>query len=97
MTRDSADGSLSLEAREMETRSRTLAAKAQCLLEDLGSCYLGARETLVLPLLHAVLAGCHVLLEGMPGLGKTLLAKALASGMGVRFSRIQCTPDLMPS
>ena len=47
--------------------------------------------------LIALLAGGHVLLEGVPGLGKTLLVKALATAVGGRFSRIQFTPDLMPS
>jgi len=45
----------------------------------------------------AVLAGGHVLLEGLPGLGKTNLVKALAGAMGVTLGRVQCTPDLMPS
>ncbi|MEL7184819.1 MAG: MoxR family ATPase [Pseudomonadota bacterium] len=45
----------------------------------------------------ALLAGGHVLLEGVPGLGKTLLVKAMSSAFGGKFSRIQFTPDLMPS
>ena len=55
------------------------------------------QEGLVNDLLTALLAGGHVLLEGLPGLGKTHLAKAIAAGMGLELSRIQCTPDLMPS
>jgi MoxR-like ATPase len=47
--------------------------------------------------LAAFLAGGHVLLEGVPGLGKTLIVLALARATGGRFSRIQFTPDLMPS
>ena len=39
----------------------------------------------------------HVLIEGMPGLGKTLLVKSLSEALDLRFSRIQCTPDLMPA
>ena len=46
--------------------------------------------------LIALLAGGHVLIEGVPGLGKTLLVQALADGIGGRFKRIQFTPDLMP-
>ena len=45
----------------------------------------------------SLLAGGHVLLEGVPGLGKTLLVKAMAAAVGGKFSRIQFTPDLMPS
>ncbi len=46
--------------------------------------------------LVALLAGGHVLIEGVPGLGKTLLVQALAAGIGRSFKRIQFTPDLMP-
>jgi len=45
----------------------------------------------------ALLTGGHVLLEGMPGLAKTLLVKSFASALGVQFERIQFTPDLLPS
>ena len=48
-------------------------------------------------LLVAFFAGGHALLEGVPGLGKTLLAKSFAQAMGMSFKRIQCTPDLMPA
>ncbi|MBN1324463.1 MAG: MoxR family ATPase [Methanotrichaceae archaeon] len=48
-------------------------------------------------LLSAILAGGHVLLESNPGLGKTLLVKTMAKTTGLKFSRIQCTPDLMPA
>jgi MoxR-like ATPase len=48
-------------------------------------------------LLVAILAGGHALLESNPGLAKTLLVKTAASAMGLNFSRIQCTPDLMPA
>jgi len=47
--------------------------------------------------LACFLAGGHVLLEGVPGLGKTLLALALSRAVGGSFSRVQFTPDLMPS
>jgi MoxR-like ATPase len=47
--------------------------------------------------LSAILAGGHVLLEGVPGLGKTLLVKTIARSLGLSFKRIQFTPDLMPS
>jgi MoxR-like ATPase len=48
-------------------------------------------------LLGAYLAGGHALLEGVPGVAKTLLARAFASSLGLRFTRVQFTPDLMPS
>src|SRR5712691_6935910 len=47
--------------------------------------------------LTAVLAGGHVLLEGAPGLGKTLLVRTLGEALHLEFSRIQFTPDLMPA
>jgi MoxR-like ATPase len=46
--------------------------------------------------LIALLAGGHLLIEGVPGLGKTLLVQTLAAGIGGQFKRIQFTPDLMP-
>jgi MoxR-like ATPase len=55
------------------------------------------QEALIEDLLVALLAGGHVLLEGLPGLGKTMLVRSLAAGLGLSFSRIQFTPDLMPS
>lgn len=45
----------------------------------------------------ALLAGGHVLFEDIPGVGKTLLVKALAKAVQGTFSRVQCTPDLLPS
>jgi MoxR-like ATPase len=45
----------------------------------------------------ALLAGGHLLVEDLPGTGKTLLAKSLATALGGRFGRVQCTPDLLPS
>ena len=47
--------------------------------------------------LVALLAGGHVLLEGVPGLGKTRLATSLAAALDVSLGRVQCTPDLMPA
>jgi len=47
--------------------------------------------------LAAIFAGGHVLLEGVPGLGKTLLVKSISRALGISFKRIQFTPDLMPS
>ena len=55
------------------------------------------QQELVNHLITAVFAGGHVLIEGLPGLGKTHLAKALAAALGLHWARVQCTPDLMPA
>jgi len=55
------------------------------------------QERVIERLLVALLAGGHVLLEGMPGLAKTLLVRSLGTSMGLGFERIQFTPDLLPS
>ncbi|MCH2169156.1 MoxR family ATPase [Myxococcota bacterium] len=55
------------------------------------------QDTLIERLLTALLADGHVLLEGMPGLAKTLLIRSLGTAMGFDFERIQFTPDLLPS
>jgi MoxR-like ATPase len=54
-------------------------------------------DDLIRKVLIAFFAGGHVLLEGVPGLGKTLLVKSLSQALGMSFKRIQFTPDLMPS
>ncbi len=54
------------------------------------------KRTLLEMILAAILAGGHVLLEDYPGLGKTLIAKSLATVLGLTFKRIQFTPDLLP-
>jgi MoxR-like ATPase len=59
--------------------------------------YVVGQEATVHDALVAYLARGHVLIEGVPGTAKTLLVRALASALGLRFSRIQFTPDLMPS
>ena len=66
------------------------------LEEELASVIVGQR-TIVRGVLTALLAGGNVLLEGVPGLGKTLLVRTLAECMNLTYSRIQFTPDLMPS
>jgi MoxR-like ATPase len=59
--------------------------------------YVVGQEATVHDALVAYLARGHVLIEGVPGTAKTLLVRALAAALGLRFSRIQFTPDLMPS
>ena len=58
--------------------------------------YKGKQEIIDM-ILAAIFAGGHILLEDVPGTGKTVLAKAIAKSVGLPFSRIQCTPDLMPA
>ena len=60
------------------------------------SAVLGKEEAVRIAVV-ALVAGGHVLLEDAPGLGKTSLARALAKTLGCRFTRLQFTPDLMPS
>ena len=69
---------------------------AQALRDELHKAVIGQDEV-VDGVLIALIAGGHVLIEGVPGLGKTLLVRALARCFGGEFSRIQFTPDLMPS
>jgi MoxR-like ATPase len=67
-----------------------------CLARELGRVVIGA-DSAVRQLVIALVARGHVLVQGVPGLGKTLLAKALARALGGEFKRIQGTADLMPS
>src|SRR5882672_2417584 len=66
------------------------------LREEIGKVIVG-HEAIVDGTLIAVLAGGHVLLEGVPGLGKTLLVRTLSEVLDLSFNRIQFTPDLMPA
>jgi MoxR-like ATPase len=63
---------------------------------EVGAVVVGQDEV-VEPMLAALAVGGHVLLEGVPGVAKTLLANAMARALGVRFSRLQFTPDMLPS
>ncbi len=72
------------------------AARCRAVLDAVNGVILGKAE-LVRLVLAAVLARGHVLLEGLPGLGKTVLAKSLAATLGLKFSRVQFTPDLLPA
>ena len=68
----------------------------QKVMENVGKVIIG-REAVVTKLFAALLADGHVLLEDVPGTGKTKLARSLAASVGIRMSRIQFTPDMLPA
>lgn len=70
--------------------------KIDVLKQNLAQTIVGKAEVIRLVLV-ALLAGGHVLLEDVPGVGKTLLAKTLARSIDGKFQRLQCTPDLLPT
>lgn len=78
-----------MEPEQFQTMFKRLEAEVQKVI-------VGHNET-IRKILIAFFAGGHVLLEGVPGLGKTLLVKSLSRALGMSFKRIQFTPDLMPS
>jgi MoxR-like ATPase len=88
-----ADSGATAEARaEVQQFQRRIAM----LREEIGKVIVGNREV-VDGALTCMLAGSHALLEGVPGLGKTVLVKTMAEALALAFSRIQFTPDLMPA
>ncbi len=74
----------------------TFAATFERIRSEVGKVIVG-QQTVIEHVLIALVAGGHVLLEGVPGLGKTLLVKTLAQALDLRYARIQFTPDLMPA
>ena len=78
--------------RQPENTARNAAA----ILDELEKAVVGRRRALELVLI-GILAGGHVLLEDLPGLGKTLIARSFARVLGLDFARIQFTPDLLPT
>jgi len=83
---------MAIESQELEFIVAALAK----LRAEVGRAVVGQQEVIDQTLVAFVASG-HILYEGLPGLGKTLLARALAQAMSLQFSRVQFTPDLMPS
>ncbi|HEV2633709.1 MAG TPA: MoxR family ATPase [Actinocrinis sp.] len=84
------------EADALSLTPREAGARAHAVLDEVERAVVGKRTALVQVML-GVLAGGHVLIEDLPGLGKTLLARSFATALGLEFTRIQFTPDLLPS
>ena len=66
------------------------------ILDNVGKVIVG-KDDVVVKVLTSILAGGHILLEDVPGTGKTMLAKTVAKSIDCEFKRIQFTPDLLPS
>jgi MoxR-like ATPase len=80
----------------MQDRGQKIAAFAEQLTENVGRVVLGKSRAVELTL-TALVAGGHLLIEDRPGVGKTLLARALARSLDLPFQRLQCTADLLPA
>jgi MoxR-like ATPase len=80
----------------VQKATEELRAKFKTVREEIGKAIVGHDEV-VEGVLTALFVGGHVLLEGVPGLGKTYLIRTLAQAVDLKFSRIQFTPDLMPA
>jgi MoxR-like ATPase len=72
-----------------------LATLCNVILDEIENAVIGKRDQLEM-ILASILAGGHVLIEDFPGLGKTLIASSFAATLGLKFKRIQFTPDLLP-
>jgi len=81
---------------ELSTSARGVPAQAEAIWNEVRKRIFGLDEPIEL-VLAAIIAGRHVLLEGVPGLGKTLLVKTLSTALGCAFRRIQFTPDMLPA
>ena len=79
-----------------ELKVQAVADFARTMEKNMSQVMVGKEQETKL-LLVALLSGGHVLLEDVPGVGKTMLARSLATSFGGTFNRIQCTPDLLPS
>ncbi len=81
---------------DIEQQAATFRDCFRVLTEEIGRAFVG-QPTVVEELLLCFFCGGHALIEGAPGLGKTLLVRALSEALDLRFARVQCTPDLMPA
>ena len=70
-------------------------ARCEAVLDEIERAVVGKRAALTL-ILTTVLAGGHVLIEDLPGMGKTLIARSFAAALGLRFTRVQFTPTCCP-
>lgn len=84
------------ETEELKRQLHAFCSDFQKLRDEVGRVIVGQSE-IVEGVLAALIAGGHVLLEGVPGLGKTMLVRTLADALHLEFSRLQFTPDLMPA
>jgi MoxR-like ATPase len=80
----------------MTMPTTTTTAQCEAVLDEIQRVVVGKRPALAL-ILTTVLAGGHVLIEDLPGLGKTLIARSFAAALGLDFTRVQFTPDLLPA
>jgi len=81
---------------QLEIDIQTKVARLTAVVDEIGKVIVGQRQVIE-ELMIAILAGGHCLLEGVPGLAKTLMVSTLAETMALQFKRVQFTPDLMPS
>jgi MoxR-like ATPase len=84
------------DTREIEREAERFRDRLGALREEIGRVMVGQRPVID-GVLTCMLAGSHALLEGVPGLGKTMLVRTLSRALGLSFARIQFTPDLMPA
>lgn len=90
------NGSASAQSADMIAQVERLRSARQQLKNEIGKVIVGQQDVVDLLLLGLLCRG-HVLLHGVPGLGKTLMARTLSQALDLKFKRVQFTPDLMPS